>query len=105
MAFRKRQKYNAKKTWCDGILFDSKKEAARYPVLKLLEKAGAIKDLKLQPKFKIVIEKTYKADFQYVEVETNEIIIEDVKGFKTREYITKRKYFRKQYPHLKHLET
>jgi len=34
-------KYGAKKTVVDNITFDSKKEAARYQELKLLEKAGA----------------------------------------------------------------
>ncbi len=99
----KRHKYGAKKTLVDGILFDSMGEANRYRQLKLLESAGKIKDLTLQPKFKITVPKTYKADFQYIL--DDKVIIEDFKGFKTREYITKRKYFRKQYPELIHLES
>ena len=39
------RKYNARKTVVDGIKFDSKKEAARYSELKLMEKAGEIYNL------------------------------------------------------------
>lgn len=38
----KRNKYHAKKTWIDGICFDSQKEANYYTNLKLLHKAGAL---------------------------------------------------------------
>ena len=46
-------KYNAKKTVVDGIKFDSKKEAARYEVLKGLERVGKIDRLELQPRFEV----------------------------------------------------
>ena len=46
-----RNKYGARKTVIDGITFDSKREAIRYQELKLLERAGEIKDLELQPKY------------------------------------------------------
>jgi len=44
-------KYRAVRTEVDGITFDSKREAARYQELKLLEKAGGVWNLALQPKF------------------------------------------------------
>ena len=44
-------KYNNSKTIIAGTKFDSRKEANRYCELTLLEKAGAIKDLELQPVF------------------------------------------------------
>jgi hypothetical protein len=92
-------KYHAKKTTVDGITFDSKKEAFRYQELKLLEKAGKITGLKLQPAF-ILLQPfthagikyrgiTYKADFEYF-VDGNHTI-EDCKGFKTKEYLLKKK--------------
>ncbi len=96
-------KYNSKKTTIDGITFDSKKEAARYVDLKLLEKAGVIKDLDLQPKFQLqptyskngkkVKAIFYKADFQYFDNEKKKIVVEDVKGIRTREYLLKKKIF------------
>ena len=46
-------KYNAKKTIVDGITFDSKHEADRYCELKLLLRAGAITDLRLQVPFEL----------------------------------------------------
>lgn len=95
-------KYNNKKITVDGQIFDSKKEASRYEELILLEKAGAIKDLRTQVKFKLipaqrdeatgkVIERecSYKADFVYEE--DGKTVVEDVKGFRTKEYIIKRK--------------
>ena len=95
-------KYRNKKTVVDGQTFDSKKEANRYQELILLEKAGEIEDLRTQVKFVLihaqrdeatgkVIERecSYKADFVYTE--GGETIVEDVKGFRTKEYIIKRK--------------
>lgn len=45
---QQKSKYHNQKTEIDGILFDSKKEAARWLELKLLEKAGAIVALERQ---------------------------------------------------------
>ena len=94
-------KYNAKKITIDGKTFDSKKEASRYSELKLLEKAGQIADLDTQVTFCLipkqvddngrVVERacTYKVDFVYTE--NGKRVVEDVKGYKTKEYIIKRK--------------
>lgn len=46
-------KYGNKKIELDGITFDSIAEARRYSELKLLEKAGEIKELELQKPFVI----------------------------------------------------
>ncbi|MBO5955668.1 MAG: DUF1064 domain-containing protein [Clostridia bacterium] len=93
-------KYHSKKTEVDGIKFDSKKEAERYYELRLLEIAGAISDLKIQVKFELipsqringkVVERpcTYVADFVYKE--NGKTIVEDTKGFRTKDYVIKRK--------------
>lgn len=100
-------KYNNKKITVDGQIFDSKKEANRYKELRLLEKAGEIKDLSRQVKFVLipsqrdengkVVERecSYKADFTYEEgIKT---VVEDVKGYRTKEYIIKRKLMLYQY--------
>lgn len=94
------QKYRARKTEVDGIVFDSKLEAHRYRELKLLEKAGEISDLQLQVKYELipaqrldgkVVERAlnYVADFVYLE--NNKWVVEDTKGVRTRDYIIKRK--------------
>lgn len=98
-------KYNNTKTTVDGIKFDSKREATRYSELKLLERAGKITDLILQPRFELipkyeingrkVRKMEYIADFQYVE--NGKTVIEDAKGFKTKEYLIKKKLFEYQY--------
>lgn len=88
----KRNKYNSLPTTIDNIKFHSKKESARYVQLKLDEKAGLIKDLKLQVPFELIPKmvingKTeraikYVADFTYYDPENN-YIVEDVKGMIT----------------------
>ena len=94
-------KYKAKKTVVDGITFDSKKEAARYSELKLLEHAGEVHELQRQVKFLLippqkengkVIEREcrYIADFVYKDKE-GRLVVEDTKGVKTKDYIIKRK--------------
>lgn len=101
-------KYNSRKTVVNGITFDSKKEACRYQELLLLEQAGAIRDLKLQPEFTIqeafitlqgerVRAIKYRADFSYCRrvkegADTRwERVVEDVKGVRTKEYQIKKK--------------
>lgn len=95
-------KYRAHKTVIDGITFASKKEANRYLELKLLLRAGKISDLQMQVPFvlieshrrrdgKMEMKCKYVADFVYDIVATKEHVVEDVKGFRTKEYILKRK--------------
>lgn len=93
-------KYHNKKTECDGIIFDSKREAARYKELKILLTAGEISDLRLQvpyelvPVFKVGSEifraTKYVADFVYRDKDGNEVI-EDSKGMRTDVYKLKKK--------------
>jgi len=101
-------KYRAVKTSVDGIMFDSKKEAYRYAELKLLEKAGKISCMELQPEFvlmegyrrdgKAVKAVKYVADFRYRE--NGNIVVEDVKGMKTPVYLLKKKLLLHRYPEL-----
>lgn len=98
-------KYYNKKVVVDGIEFDSKKEGQRYRELSLMQRAGKISGLRLQVPFELVpnqyetvtvqlktktkqVEKLverkieYIADFVYTDLETNETVVEDVKGYK-----------------------
>ena len=111
-------KYGAQKVEVNGILFDSRKEARVYENLLLLEKDGAIRDLKLQvpyeliptiygTKTKITHLKTkdkvenvqfvrqravkYVADFVYYDIAEGRERVVDVKGFRTKEYELKKK--------------
>lgn len=95
-------KYGARKVTYDGITFDSQKEAQRYAELRLLERGKAISDLRRQVKFELLPAQkvsgklaeravNYVADFTYVDKRTGEFIVEDTKGFRTKEYILKRK--------------
>lgn len=94
-------KYKNRKTVTDGIAFDSVKEATRYRDLKAKLDAGLISNLVLQHKFTLIPSQNYKgvkerpvvyiADFMYNDNKTGELIVEDVKGVKTAEYVIKRK--------------
>lgn len=82
----------------DGIRFDSKFEAERYGLLRAMERAGSIKDLTLQPRYKIeingVLVCTYVADFFYRRQlldGTWAEIVEDAKGVETTEFKIKKK--------------
>ena len=107
------RKYHNKKTVIDGIKFDSKLEAKRYVQLKILERAGVIRDLELQPEYELIPSfrkngKTwrrtvYKADFRYILAEDDSYIIEDVKGSTsviTDVFRLKQKLFEYKYPEL-----
>lgn len=103
--FAKRgNKYRAKKTVVDGITFDSKAEANRYVLLKLMEKANDITDLKLQPEYPLKVNGVMvcKAiwDFRYMEPGRG-VVIEDVKGVRTPVYRLKKKLFEALHPGLK----
>ena len=111
----RQSKYGAKKTEIDGILFDSKRESERYQELKILERAGEIKDLMLQPSFVVIPaywetyerygkngnrlkdgkrclehQCVYRADFAYIDKNGNKVV-EDVKGIRTEAYKIKKK--------------
>ena len=98
----KKSKYRAEKVEIDGIKFDSRRESERYIVLKHLERIGAINELRLQvpfelqPKFVIAGETIraikYIADFVYKDKDGN-IVVEDSKGYRTKEYLLKKKMF------------
>lgn len=108
-------KYRSKKIVRDGITFDSQKEYKRYCELKILCVAGKITCLELQKRYELIpaqyekierhgkngqrlkdgqrcIEKSvvYVADFVYRDAQGN-TIVEDTKGFRTKDYILKRK--------------
>lgn len=93
-------KYHSKRITIDGEQFDSMKEYRRWCELKFLQKAKHIKDLKRQVKFVLIPaqyengkclerECAYFADFTYIQ--DGKLVVEDTKGYKTKDYIIKRK--------------
>lgn len=88
-------KYHAKKVTINGMTFDSKHEAERWNELQILQRAGVIQQLKRQVRFDLIPNQKgergvyYKADFTYLQ--NGELVVEDAKGYKTAEYIIKRK--------------
>ena len=96
-------KYGARKTWVDGIQFDSKREAERWCELKLTERAGLISDLRRQVRIELIPKvgkhraRYYVADFQYLNNETGRMVVEDVKGVHTQTYELKKAIIRWRY--------
>lgn len=110
-AGRKQSKYHSREVTVAGQKFDSRKEGRRYAELLALQKAGMISGLRRQVKYLLVpaqrepdrtgkkggtirgrvIEReiAYYADFVYEE--NGYTVVEDTKGFKTPDYIIKRK--------------
>ncbi len=106
-----RSKYGSKKITRDGMTFDSLKEYRRFCELSLLQRAGAITELKRQVEYELipaqrepdtvgvrggvkkgkVIEHAVKYVADFVYKENGKQIVEDTKGFKTKDYIIKRK--------------
>ena len=96
----KRSKYGAVPTVVDGIRFASRKEARRWCELRLLERAGKIADLRRQMPYEltvngVVIERA-RWDFRYHEIGKG-IVVEDSKGFETRDSKRKRKWMKALY--------
>ena len=105
------RKYRNTKTVINGIKFDSKLEAERYAQLKIMERAGIIRNLELQPEYELIPsfrkngktwrKTAYKADFRYILAEDDSYIIEDVKGSTaviTGVFRLKQKLFEYKYP-------
>ena len=111
-----RSKYGNKKAKHNGMIFESRRERNRYIILSALQRAGEISDLRMQVSFELIpavyetVEKQLKtkvkmvercvqkathyiADFVYKDKDGN-IVVEDSKGMKTKEYILKKKMMR-----------
>jgi hypothetical protein len=71
--------------------FDSKREARRYAGLHLRLKAGQLDWLARQVEFILPGGIIYKADFVYQEPKSIRVIVEDAKGFRTKEFALKAK--------------
>jgi hypothetical protein len=91
-----KSKYKANKTSIDGHTFDSQKEAEYYCELKLRLQSNEIKSFCLQPIFMLAPGLKYKPDFIIFHHDGSCEVI-DVKGFKTKEYIAKKKIFEDKY--------
>ena len=89
------------------MTFDSKKEYTRFMELSLLERTGKIQKLERQVSYLLipsqridgkVVERPVKyiADFVYLD-DRDRLVVEDTKGFRTKDYVIKRKLMLQQY--------
>lgn len=92
----KPNKYGAKKTEIDGMVFASRKEARRWQELKLMERGGLITGLERQVPIELIPKtdkhraRYYVADFVYTDCETGKRVYEDAKGVCTQTYSLKK---------------
>lgn len=104
-------KYKNKKVKFNGCVYDSKKEMKRHIDLMELEKRGEITDLQRQVKFVLIpaqrepdtlgkrggvrkgklIERECSYIADYIYKRNGETVVEDTKGFRTKDYVIKRK--------------
>lgn len=100
-------KYGAKKVEIDGHVFPSKREAEYYLTYRDMLERGEIINLELQPKFTLIPAYTnhagkkvrpcrYTADFLLTYPDGRQKVVE-VKGFRTRDYMLRRKLFEWRY--------
>ena len=94
---KRKPKYHNEKKIVDGIKFDSKREANRYQELMILLRAGLIANLRRQVSYPLSVNGMlicrYKADFIYLDLEIGREVVEDSKGYRTKEYRLKAKLF------------
>lgn len=102
-------KYNNRKVHVDGYVLGSIDEYDRYCELKLMQRAGEIRDLRVHTRWELLAKFrrkdsvfqraiTYEDDFNYVETDTDNFVVEDVKGARTQVFRIKEKLFRANYP-------
>lgn len=77
-------KYFNQEVKSDGFIFKSIKEEARYRTLRMSEKLGFISDLKVHPKFRLIVNgikiASYESDFSYKPLGLTSLRVEDVKA-------------------------
>ena len=90
--------------------WDSKKEKRRGRELELLQRAGEIHDLHQQVRFTLIPAQyaegkclfrscVYVADFTY-RLKDDTFVVEDCKGYKTRDYVIKKKLLYERFGYL-----
>lgn len=104
-------KYGAHKTEVDGIIFDSRKEARYYNDLKLLQRGKVVVSFERQVSYVLqesfrhksckrkVMPIVYIADF-VVHYSDGHTEVVDVKGYRTPEYLLKKKLLLYRYPDI-----
>lgn len=90
----RRSKYGNRKSYIDGIWWDSDAEYRRWCELRLMQRAGRISCLIRQPEYRLLIAGidcgVYRADFSYDDVDGNHHV-EDVKGVRTAVFKLKKR--------------
>lgn len=94
-------KYGAERATVGVEKFSSKREARRWADLQMLQRGGEIRNLRRQVKIALIGKSdmirtptgriaNYVADFVYFDCHTGCEVIEDSKGFRTKDYLLKK---------------
>jgi len=93
MKITRRSKYRNVRTTVGGITFASKREAARWQELQLMQKAGAIIGLTRKTRWAIVVNGLLVCEY-WPDAEYREggiLVVEDTKGYRNKLYALKAK--------------
>lgn len=94
----KKSKYGNTPCHLGGVRFASRRERDAYIKLDALAQAGAIRDLRLQVRYPLIVGGstvcTYIADFVFLDVKSGKEIVADAKGYRTDVYMIKKKLMR-----------
>lgn len=102
-------KFKAKRTPCyHGHVHASGKEARRCNDLHILQRAGAIRNLEQQPVYRFTVEgravmvgkRQLKITLDFRYIENGQLVVEDSKGMRTRDYIVRTAFFRAFHPDI-----
>lgn len=98
---QKKSKFGNIRVESDGENCDSRWEAERLQQLRLMEKAGEIRELRTQVSIPLMVGDemvgAYVADAVYFDVKRNRKVVEDAKGCRTPLYRWKARHFKAQY--------
>lgn len=106
MGYKKRSKFNAKRTSVNGINFPSRLEAQVYFMLSQLEQAGDIINLRMQvrvdppkcPECGVAPAPSVKVDFAYLDQKTGQDVYVEAKGVEMERWKKFLKWWRKDGP-------
>lgn len=100
-------KYRARKTEYNGIIYDSKAEAALAQEIDILIRAGEVKSVERQQSFSLYGKSggmvgVHRVDFLLC-FPDDHIEVWEYKGYVARDYPLRRNLFEDNYPHIKYV--
>lgn len=90
----KGNKYNAKPTEIAGETYRSGLEAETHAVLKLMERAGEIRNISREQSVELFPGQTHKIDFMFFDIKRQTFVYAESKGFSDKTWAEKLKAYK-----------